>query len=90
MTRNLNRIRIFRLQIVSHLAYCIVMLAHLILTDLPKARAFQGLAFFSIYVIMLCGRWNYDVDVAVVQTINSAMEFEAKLIQGNLVNLNDS
>ncbi|OXA48831.1 hypothetical protein Fcan01_16502 [Folsomia candida] len=82
MTKNSAKIRTFRLQTVSHLAYCILTLAHLILTDLPRAKRLQGFAFFCIYFVLLCARWDYGKDVAVAQIINSCMDFEKKLVAG--------
>ncbi|OXA46151.1 hypothetical protein Fcan01_19064 [Folsomia candida] len=85
MTKKPFKIRMFRLQIVSHLAYCVIIVGHLCFSPLPKAKQFQGLVFLVIYIIILCGRWNYDLDVAVVQIINSAIKFETKLFKGTTV-----
>lgn len=85
MTKNFSQIRIFRIQIVSQLAYCIFMLAHLLVSDLPKAKTLQGFVFCCIYFIGLGARWNYDMDVNIVQIINSSMEFEKKLVEGTCI-----
>lgn len=82
MTKNPAQIRMFRLQIVFHLAYCIIIVGHLSFSALTKAKQFQGFVILCMYIIILCGRWNYDLDVAIVQIINSAITFENKIFQG--------
>ncbi|OXA48789.1 hypothetical protein Fcan01_16394 [Folsomia candida] len=82
ITKDKTRIWIFRLQIVLHLMYCIAMLIHLCFGPSTVARKLQGFVFFCMYTVVLCGRWNYDVNVAPIQVINSAMEFEKKVVAG--------
>ncbi|OXA43040.1 hypothetical protein Fcan01_22008 [Folsomia candida] len=81
ITKDPTRIRMFRLQIVLLLGSCIVMLVLICFGRLTTAKKFQGFLFFSMYVMLLSGRWNYKLDVAMEQTINSAMEFEKKLVE---------
>lgn len=66
------------------------MLAHLILQDLPRAKTFQGFAIFCIYFVILCGRWNYNKDVAAAQIINSSMDFEKNLLAGEYLRVTNN
>ncbi|OXA48790.1 hypothetical protein Fcan01_16393, partial [Folsomia candida] len=82
ITKDRTRVWIYRVQIVLHLIYCIAMLGHLCFGTLTATKKFQGFVFFCMYTVMLCGRWNYDLNVASIQIINSAMDYEKKLVTG--------
>lgn len=73
-------IRMYRLQCLLTLLYCTVMLLHLIYSPFTWPKRFQGSIFFIMNFILLCSRWNYGLDIAPIQVINSFVTFETTVL----------
>lgn len=80
--KNSSDIKIFRCQCLIMLLYVVAMFLNLCVGPLTVQRKFQGFSFFAIYVILLLGKWNYELDIAPIQVINSCMQFETELVKG--------
>lgn len=76
-------IKIYRIQCILTLLYVAAMFAHLCFGPLTVQRKFQGFSFFGVYVMLLNNKWNFRLDIAPVQVLNSCVKFEGELVKGN-------
>lgn len=81
---NPRDITIFRIQCIISLVYkyTVAMFLNLCIGPLTVPKKFQGVSFFLIYVLLLFFKWNYHLDIAPIQVVNSCVKFEKKLVKG--------
>ncbi|OXA47836.1 hypothetical protein Fcan01_17249 [Folsomia candida] len=74
--------RMFKLLLLTMLSYTVSVSCHLLVASMPVAKKFQGFAFCVMYVTILGSSWNYNLDNAHIQMINSCLDFETKISEG--------
>ncbi|OXA48860.1 hypothetical protein Fcan01_16306 [Folsomia candida] len=79
---NPRDIKIFRIQCIISLVYTTAMFLNLCVGPLTIPKKFQGVSFFGIYFLLLFCKWNYRLDIAPIQVINSFVLFEKSLEKG--------
>lgn len=82
-TSSLWHIRQFRLQCVLHVLYGIAMVVNLAFGNLTLHGRLQGVGLFMMYLSVIIIRWNYFLDKAGIQVVNSFIEFERVILKGN-------
>lgn len=71
-----RRICMFRLQGILTIAYTFTMSLQLSFGSLSVQQKCQGLVFLASYLILQTTRWNYSLDIAPIQVINTFVNFE--------------
>ncbi|OXA64469.1 hypothetical protein Fcan01_00363 [Folsomia candida] len=83
LTKNLRHIRMFRLQSVLSVVYVGAMLANICFGWLTLTERLQGFVFFSLYFFCSIQKWNWNLDIAGIQVINSFLDYEDELLADN-------
>lgn len=74
--------RMFKLLNLVMLTYFLAVSSHVYFGLMPLAKKLQGFVFCLIYFMLMGSSWNYDLDKAQIQMINTCLDFEAKILQG--------
>ncbi len=74
------QLRIFKLQCALSVCYAMVMFANLCFGPLTMTGRMQGIGFFIVYFAATLMQWNYSLDIAPIQIINSFLNFEEEII----------
>ncbi|OXA47612.1 hypothetical protein Fcan01_17873 [Folsomia candida] len=72
----------FKLLNLVMLTYFLAVSSHVYFGLMPLAKKLQGFVFCLIYFMLMGSSWNYDLDKAQIQMINTCLDFEAKILQG--------
>lgn len=81
--KNFSHLKQFKLQCVLSICYCLAMISNLCFGTLTIADKFQGLVFFLMYLTVAVMRWNFNLDISGMQIVNSFIDFESHILQGN-------
>jgi hypothetical protein len=72
----------FRISILLHFLHVLVMFFHLCSGHLKTLKKLQGVVFFGMELVGLVLRWDWKIDFAPAQLINSFLKFEDHLLRG--------
>lgn len=71
----------YRVLCLLTLFYVATIFVNLAFSKLHVSLKIHGFVYFTTYCITLVGLWNFDLDIAPMQVVNSFMDFEEKILQ---------
>ncbi|OXA46063.1 hypothetical protein Fcan01_18933 [Folsomia candida] len=74
--------RMFKLLLLVMLGYSTTISLALVSGSLSTAKKVQGVVFALIYILITLCVWNYNLDKAQIQVINSCLDFEDNIMRG--------
>ncbi|XP_035715556.1 uncharacterized protein LOC118438863 [Folsomia candida] len=76
-----KRRRVTQIQSLITLTYLLVLLYNFFFGDMPILKRLQGVPFLMSYAVLSSLGWNVGLDIALMQWINSILNFERDLLQ---------